>query len=174
MIFYHGTPIGGSYRDAEYFLTGRAALVPYLAPLHMDIVRNVCTRFVLDNSAFTAWKQNIAIDFDKYGQWVETFTADEKFDWCIIPDVIGGSEEANDDLVRAWDDKIPGVPVFHLHQDPKRFFRLAERFPIIGIGGSHIFPNLGSRSWWTRMTELMDTICDDQGQPPAKIHGLPE
>jgi len=96
-------------------------------------------------------------------------------DWCVIPDVIGGTERENDALLSAWE--LPtalSVPVFHLHHSLDRLARLTDgTYPRVALGSSGgAFTTVGSRDWWSRMAEIMRTVCDAEGLPRVKIHGL--
>jgi hypothetical protein len=57
------------------------------------------------------------------------------FDFPIIPDVIDGSEEENDDLLAEW-PFFDGVPVYHLHESLDRLLRFANSYSRIARGSS--------------------------------------
>ena len=126
MIHYHGTPAGGKREDAAKFLAGRHALVPFPRKDDLGIVADVCKSFVFDNGAFTVWKKGGQVDVEGYTRWVEDWHRHPGFTWALIPDVIDGDEEANDDLVRQWPEELRGVPVWHLHESLERLQRLAR------------------------------------------------
>ncbi len=94
----------------------------------------------------------------------------------MIPDVIDGDEAANDALIAEspWLDRSPwvGAPVWHLHESLERLERLALAWPRICLGSSGEFATVGSPSWYTRMSEAMDAVCDRDGRPVCKLHGL--
>ncbi|MDV7393143.1 hypothetical protein RZS08_17350, partial [Arthrospira platensis SPKY1] len=125
MIHYHGTPIGGKLEDAARFLPGRHALVSFAYQNNMGIVADVCQSFILDNGAFTAWKQGGKLELEGYYKWVEQWHRHPGFDWALIPDVIDGSEKDNDALLEQWPSELRGVPVWHLHESLERLQRLA-------------------------------------------------
>ena len=174
MIHYHGTPISGENRLASKFLAGRHALVSFQYPQQIDIVAEVCQSFVLDNGAFTVWKQGGELDFNGYVQWVDEWHRHPGFDWALIPDVIGGSEEENDDLLKRWHDNSSaiGVPVWHLHESFDRLLALSDAYQRIALGSSGVWKTPGSKHWWTRMRDVMNFLCDEEGRPPCKLHGL--
>lgn len=175
MKHYHGTPIGGSRQDAARFLMGRHALVPFSYPQDIGIVAEVCQSFVLDNGAFTVWKQGGTLDVDGYIEWVRGWFLHPGFDWALIPDVIEGDEAANDALVARFEEAglaRYGVPVWHLHESTERLARLCREWPTVALGSSGQWATPGTAGWWQRMSEAMDAICDDQGRPAAKLHGL--
>lgn len=172
MIHYHGTPVGGPRQDAVRFLTGRHALVSFAYPDDLPIVADVCQSFVLDNGAFTTWKQGRQMDWDGYISWVHEWCRHPGLDWALIPDVIDGDESENDKLLKRWPRKLPGVPVWHLHEPVARLKWLAREYRTVALGSSGKFASVGTTAWWTRITQAMETICDDLGRPMCKLHGL--
>jgi hypothetical protein len=99
------------------------------------------------------------------------------FDWAIIPDVIDGTEEENNDLMFQWSSRFYygmyfGVPVWHLHESLGRLQRLLHGWTRIAIGSSGTWATPGTDGWWGRMAEAMEVICDDHGRPRCKVHGL--
>lgn len=177
MIHYHGTPIGGSRQDAARFLMGRHALVSFYRPDDMPVVMECCQSFVLDNGAFSHWKAGKGeIDFDAYLAWAQQYHRHPAFDWCLIPDVIDGTEKDNAELVRRWlgllGDVPKGVPVWHLHESLEWLEWLVDRFEWVALGSSGQWATPGAPDWWQRMAEAMRVICDDKGRPRCKLHGL--
>lgn len=172
MIHYHGTPIGGTRQDASRFLQGRHALVPFPRQDDMGAVADLCQSFVFDNGAFTVWKKGGQLDVDGYARWVDDWHRHPGFDWALIPDVIDGDEDANDRLLEQWPAGLPGVPVWHLHESLGRLQRLARSWRTVALGSSGQWATPGTAAWWKRMNEAMAAICDDQGRPACKLHGL--
>lgn len=171
MIQYHGTPIGGTTLDAEYFLLGQHALVPYTYPQHLHIVQECCASFVLDNGAYTIWRKGGKLDVDGYIEWCEGIYRHPGFDWALIPDVIDGSEAENDAMLNDWPGHINGVPVYHIHESLERAERLSS-WPIVALGSSGQWSDPGSDNWWMRMNEVRRAFCDSDGVPRCKLHGL--
>lgn len=176
MIKYHGTPIGGKTTDAVEILRGRHALVSFAHPEQLNIVIQVCQSFVLDNGAFSQWKKTGGkIDYDGYLEWVHGLYRVPNFDWCLIPDIIDGTEEENRNLIERWLKDVPfinSVPVWHLHESFEYLHWLVKEFDIIAIGSSGQWSSPGSDIWWNRMESVMESICDSDGVPYCKIHGL--
>lgn len=176
MIHYHGTPIGGSRQDTARFLLGRHALVSYYRTDDLPIVMEACQSFVLDNGAFSHWRAGKGeVDVAAYHQWVQSCAHHPGLDWALIPDTIDRTERDNVALVTLWlrlGCKAKSVPVWHLHESLEWLEWLTERFEVIALGSSGQWATPGTASWWHRMTEAMAVICDAEGRPRCRLHGL--
>lgn len=172
MIHYHGTPVGGSRQDVARFLVGRHALVPFPRRDDIGIVSEVCQSFVFDNGAFSVWKKGGKLDVDGYVAWCDEYHRHPGFDWALIPDVIDGGEDENDDLIAQWPAHIRGVPVWHLHESIDRLVRLSSSWNTVAFGSSGDYATPNTKAWWERMAVAMDAICDEQGRPMCRLHGL--
>ncbi len=172
MIHYHGTPVGGSRQDVARFLMGRHALIPF--PRHEDvaIAADVCQSFCFDNGAFTVWKQGGQLDIPGYIAWCDEWHRHPGFDWALIPDVITGTEQDNDALLKDWPSHIEGVPVWHMHESIDRLVRLGNEWRTVALGSSGQWASPGTEPWWQRMSDAMVALCDANGRPPCKLHGL--
>ncbi len=42
----------------------------------------------------------------------------------------------------------------------------------IAFGSAGAYSQIGSQEWWARMSEAMDIVCDAEGRPKVKLHGL--
>lgn len=175
MIHYHGTPVGGISYEVPKFLKARHALVSFAHPNQIGLVADICQSFVLDNGAFTTWKQGKPLDVKGYIDWVSDWFKHPSFDWALIPDVIDGDEQQNDDLINRWKNtelSNVGVPVWHLHESIERLQNLCVNWKTVALGSSGQWATPGTSDWWTRISQAMDAICDSKGRPSAKLHGL--
>lgn len=175
MKHFHGTPVGGSRQDVARFLLGRHALVPFPRQDDMGIVADACQSFVFDNGAFSVWKRGAVLDVPGYLSWVRDWCRHPGFEWALIPDVIDGNEADNDALISDFAEAGLaqfGVPVWHLHESLDRLAALCDDWPTVALGSSGQWATPGTAAWWARMSEAMDAICDDQGRPAARLHGL--
>lgn len=156
------------------FLTGRHALIPWQRPEDLGVALECCQTVIADNSAFTAWKQGRPItDWTGYYYWLTGFCRHPSFAWAIIPDVIDGDETANDRLIAEWPvDLCEGVPVWHLHESLDRLEMLAGQNRYVCLGSSGQWATPGTRGWHARMGEAMAAICDQDGFPRCRLHGL--
>lgn len=174
MIHYHGTPLSGPLADRSRFYAGRHALVSFAYKDDLAVVSEMCQSFVFDNGAFTVWKQGGKLDTAGYYDWVSEWYKHPGFDWALIPDDIEGDEASNDRLLKQWPAHLNrvGVPVWHLHESTDRLKRLAQNYSIVALGSSGEFSQPNSAKWWVKMAEAMDAVCDEQGRPPCRLHGL--
>jgi hypothetical protein len=140
----------------------------------VEVAADVCQSFALDNGAFSAWKGGNALDLPGYYEWVSKWRYHPACDFAVIPDVIDGSEEENDQLINDWPHESFGVPVWHMHESIERLIRLCEAWPKVALGSSGQWSVVGSMGWWDRMSEAMNAICDpNTGFPKrTKLHGL--
>jgi hypothetical protein len=171
VIHYHGLPMTPAADMVKAF-AGRHAMVSFEHPDQIEIAAEVCQSVVLDNGAFSAWKSGKPYDFDGYVAWVEKWLKHPAVEWCVIPDIIDGSEGKNDMQLHRWFHKLTGVPVYHMHESLERLERLVGRYPRVALGSSGTFADPGSKAWWGRMAEMMAVICDADGVPKTKLHGL--
>lgn len=179
MKHFHGTPISGSNVAQAQLLRGRFAFIPWKAPGSLEIAKAVSRGFAIDNSAFSFWSSGQSPDWKEYMDWAISLARSPRFEFAIIPDVIDGSEKENDELIQRWDRKcwspvrVPGVPVWHLHESLDRLDRLVSgRFDMVSLGSSGEYASIGTEAWWCRMSEAFGVICDDDGRPKRRIHGL--
>jgi hypothetical protein len=167
----HGSPCSGPADVVSRFYAGRHAMVSYAHPEQLPVIAEVCQSFALDNGAFSAWNNGEALDVAGYQEWVSEWCRHPGFDWCLIPDVIDGTEEDNDAMLEAWDSETESVPVWHLHESLDRLARLADHYRIVALGSSGQWATPGTDGWKARMAEAMRVVCDD-GRPRCRLHGL--
>lgn len=166
-MHYHGTPI--TPRDKLYELAGRNFCVSYVSPQDVRVVHEIGQSVMLDNGAFTFWRQNLAPDWAGYYEWADKWLV-YPTTWAVIPDVVDGGEEENDRLLDEWPLE-KGAPVWHLHESFERLQRLVREYPLVCFGSSGIYHKPGSPDWCWRVDRAFDVLCDDQGRVPP-IHML--
>ncbi len=184
MIHYHGGPITPADVAAQLY-KGRHVLVSYAEPRDIELVAAVASSFVLDNGAYTFWRRGVTRSQEErtawiagYERFVESWCDHPGCDWHLIPDIVDGGEQENDDLLLAWPHRQHGVAVWHMHESFERLQRLIDLALFdsrrIAIGSSGPYASVGAPAWWVRMQEAM-WILTDSGrhlQPIVKIHGL--
>lgn len=176
MIHYHGLPIWPN-TAAGRAIAGGHAFVSFHRPDQLALALECASSIAVDNGAFSAWKAGEPItDWKLFYEWVGELHRYPQFDFAVIPDVIDGDEAANDALIEAWPwrERAPhiGAPVWHLHESLERLERLALTWPRICLGSSGDFATIGTPAWWNRMAEAMGVVCDRDGRPVCKLHGL--
>jgi hypothetical protein len=138
----------------------------------IGIAAEFAPSFALDNGAFSLWRAGQRRPaWDPYYRWVEVWRNHPGFDFAIIPDVIDGSEEENDDLLAEW-PFFDGVPVYHLHESLDRLVRLTNSYSRIALGSSGPYRSTCTLRWWGRIQQIMTLVCGDSDLPTVKLHGL--
>ena len=174
MIHYHGLPITPQ-SCALAAVKGGHAFISHRYPDQLSMVLDNCSTFAVDNGAFSAWRSGHPVtDWTAYYDWVAELHRYPQFDFAVIPDVIDGTENENDQLMWQfpWKNNGIGAPVFHMHESLDRLQRIINAgFRVICIGSSGEF-DLGTPNWWSRMAAIMNVLCDKHGRPVCKIHGL--
>lgn len=173
MIHYHGLPITPE-TAAAVALTAGHGFVSFAEPRNLALAASVCQSFALDNGAFTAWKAGKPIpDWRPFYEWAGQCKLIPSCDFAVVPDVIDGSEADNDALLAEW--PLPrwfGAPVWHMHESLARLERLAAGWPRVCFGSSGEFATIGTTAWWGQIARAMRTVCNDDGEPLVKLHGL--
>ena len=110
-------------------------------------------------------------DWAPFYAWVDEARS-PALDFVVIPDVIDGDEAANDALVELWPFGSLGAPVWHLHESIARLKRLSAAWPRVCLGSSGAFAVIGTPAWWDRMACAVAAVCDADGRPRVRLHGL--
>jgi hypothetical protein len=173
MIHYHGLPITPA-TVADKAIQAGHAFVSFAHPDQLGVAIEVCQSFAIDNGAFSAWRSgNPVKDWSAFYDWALNVKKVPSCDFAVIPDVIDGTESDNDELLK--DCPLPnwfGAPVWHLHESLERLEQLANNYVRVCFGSSGDFSVVGTEKWWSRIGQAMRVICDDQGRPICKLHGL--
>lgn len=171
MIFYHGGPITPETCALRAW-SRRHAFVSYAAPSQIALAASVSQSFGLDNGAFSLWRAGKPTDWAGYYRWTERWLRHPSCDWAIIPDVIGGTEDENDALLQAWPHGDRGVPVWHLDESRERLLRLATAWPRVALGSAAEWDVRRPARCLERLYNILPVICDSDGFPMTKLHGL--
>lgn len=173
MIHYHGLPITPA-TAAHRAVDAGHAFVSYAHADQLSVAVEVCQSFAIDNGAFSAWRAGKPIlDWSGFYEYAGACKLIPSCDFAVIPDVIAGNEEDNDALLSEW--PLPrwfGAPVWHMHESLDRLEMLASDWPRVCIGSSGEFAMVGSAAWWRRIAAAMNVVCNKDGQPLVKLHGL--
>lgn len=173
MIHYHGLPITPATAAAAAVGAGHA-FVSFATPLQLNVAVECCQSFAVDNGAFSAWKAGEPVrNWTAFYEWAAGCKLIPACDFAVVPDVIDGGEADNDALLAEW--PLPrwfGAPVWHMHESLDRLERLAAAWPRVCIGSSGEFATIGTAQWWGQIARAMRVVCNDDGQPLVKLHGL--
>jgi len=173
MIHYHGLPITPSTAAVRAVEHGHA-FVSFAHADQLGVAVEVASSFAVDNGAFSAWRAGRPVqDWSDFYAWAESCKRIPSCDFAVVPDVIDGDEFANDALVAEWPlPKWFGAPVWHMHESLDRLERLASGWNRVCIGSSGEYSTIGTAQWWGQMARAMRVVCNDDGQPLVKLHGL--
>lgn len=173
MIHYHGTPITPE-TVAVKILKGRHAFISFSDYRNINLAAQHCQSFALDNGAFTFWKQGIQPNWEAYYAWVLKWMHHPRFDFAIIPDVIGAGEEQNDELLSQWPESLKhiGCPVWHMDESEERLYKLATNYPRVAIGSCAEFDVSSPNKCVAKLEEALQWIITAEGYPVTKLHGL--
>lgn len=173
MICYHGLPITPMTAATQAIQAGHA-FVSFAHKDQLGAAVAYSASFAIDNGAFSAWRSGKPItDWSEFYAWAQSCQRIPSCDFAVIPDVIDGDEDANDALLK--DCPLPywfSAPVWHMHESLDRLERLAFVYPRICIGSSGDYSVVGNAPWWSRISQAMRVICNEDGQPLVKVHGL--
>lgn len=175
-IHYHGTPI--TPRSVLHSLAGKFFCVSFAAAQDVEECHRIGQGVMLDNGAFSIWKLNrlaYTYPWDAFYGWARPWL-DYPTTWAVIPDIIGGTEEENDNLIGKTIQKLGSsaqlAPVWHLHESFDRLERLVQAWERVCFGSSGDYAVIGSDAWNNRVNEAFNLICKGSGTPACWIHML--
>lgn len=172
MIHYHGGPITPDPCAIKAW-KGRHAFISFAHDVQIGLAAEICQSFALDNGAFSLWKAKKAVDWPAFYKWVQNWKRHPGFDFAVVPDVIDGTEAQNDQLADQWPfERSEGAVVWHVNESTDRLVRLANTWPRVCIGSSGDFDVSTPKAFLSRMSEVLPSICDSDGYPVTKLHGL--
>ncbi len=172
MIHYHGGPITPSTAAARAW-TGRHAFISFAHPDQVNLAAEVCQSFALDNGAFSFWKGKKQTDWNRFYEWVDLWRFHPGFDFAVVPDVIEGGEDDNDQMMDRWPfPKNEAAVVWHTDESIDRLVRLAKSWPRVCIGSSGKHDVSSPNKFLERANEAISAIANENGYPICKLHGL--
>lgn len=161
-MHYHGTPI--TPRSVLHELAGRNFCVSFAEPRDVEVCHRIGQSVMLDNGAYTVWKQGGEVNWRAWREWVEPWL-DYRTTWAVLPDSIDGGEDVNEEL-REWEVE-GGVPVWHLDESLLRLAVLADRWNgRVCFGSSGVYATIGSVSWRRRVSDAFDDLVTEFGRVP--------
>ncbi len=169
MIHYHGTPI--SPRRVLLELGGKNFCVSFVHPNDVLCCHQIGQSVMLDCGSFSMWTRGISVNWEDYYTWLERWL-EYQTTWAIIPDIIDGTAESNDELLKEFPfNKIQGSPVWHLHEPVERITELLNAgYHKISFGSSGEYKEVGTSKWHHRITEAFNLLS--KSGPIPWIHML--
>ena len=165
MIHYHGLPITPT-PVANYAVQAGHAIVSFAHPDQLSTAIDVAQSFAIDNGAFSAWRSGTPVaNWQPFYDWALNLKKVPSCDFAVLPDVIDGTEQDNDALLR--DNPLPnwfGAPVWHMHESLERLEQLANTYVRVLIGISVDNATIGTFQWLSKIFQAIRVICDDQGR----------
>lgn len=172
MIHYHGGPITPETCAVKAW-SSRHAFISFAHPYQIEVAALCSQSFALDNGAFSLWKAGKEVNWLEYYKWVGEWHRHPGFDFAVIPDVIEGTEAENDALLREWPlRRHQGAAVWHTNESIDRLIRLAHEWPLVALGSSGEYDAANVAKLNGRLADVLPHICDDDGRPICKLHGL--
>lgn len=167
MIHYHGTPL--TPRSEMIKMAGKHFCVSFANPGDADWCLQHGQSVMWDNGAFSLHTRGRAVDWAAYYKWLEPRLGHPH--WAVIPDVIDGGVEQNDDLIRQWPHPPAlSAPVWHLDEPIDRLRRLADEWSRVCFGSSGAYWQVGSAAWERRADEAFNALA--QNGPLPWVHML--
>lgn len=174
MIHYHGSDINP--REAFLQFAGRHFCVSYAWPNRVELAHQIGQSVMLDNGAWTFFQQEKEADWNGYLEWAAQW-CEFPTTWAIIPDVIGGSGEENDELLAWFLEQAQGhinpiqlTPVWHVGQAPERLVKLCASHWRVCVGSGAWTP--GTAPWRREMDNAMDALVGAEGPVRNWLHLL--
>jgi hypothetical protein len=157
VIHYHGTPL--TPQSELQKMAGKHFCVSYARPDNAVWCLLHAQSIMWDNGAFSFYTRKTPAKWEKFYSWVESRLGHPH--WAIIPDVIGGTEEANWALIKEWPLRRDcAAPVWHLNESLEHLHRmLDEGFPRVCFGSSGDYWQVGSPAWERRMDQAFNSIA---------------
>lgn len=168
-LHYHGTPITPA--AALLALAGRHFCVSFERPDNVQVVHQIGQSVMLDNGAFTAWRQGRPVaDWTPYYDWADRWL-DYATTWAVIPDEIDAGSQQQDALIREWPHGERGAPVWHMDEPISRILALLDAWPRVCIGSTDEYAVVLSPAWERRMDETWGEIAKRHQRTP-NVHML--
>lgn len=172
MIHYHGGPITPDPCAIKTW-KGRHAFISFSAPQQMNLAAEYSQSFAFDNGAYSFWKAKRPVNWLAFYVWVDEWLTHPGFDFAVVPDVIAGTEQENDDLLAQWPfPRHLSAPVWHINESTERFRRLCLEWPRVCVGSSGEYDVSRPVPFLARMAEVLPAVLDGARRPIAKLHGL--
>jgi hypothetical protein len=154
-LHYHGTPI--SPRSQLNALAGAHFCVSHARPDDVKICHRIGQSVMLDNGAFSVWRNGWESDWPAYYAWCDEWL-NHPTTWAIIPDSITGDCNQQAELIGQWPFGFRGAPVWHMHEPISRLLHLLNDWPRVCFGSSAQYATVLSPDWCRRCDAAWNQI----------------
>lgn len=161
-MHYHGTPI--TPRAELSKLSGKSFCVSFARPDDLDWCLKHGQAVMLDNGAFSFFTRKTPIDWGKFYKYLEPILGHPH--WAVVPDVIGGGTEENDELLKQWPfpPELSAV-VWHLDEPIDRLKKLSDMGMRVCFGSSGEYWQVGSPDWCRRVDRAFNALAQNGRLP---------
>jgi hypothetical protein len=169
-LHYHGLPLT-PYSNLE-LIEGRNVCISHATTRKAseEWALKHAQSIMWDNGAFTFYRTGETFDLQAYYGWIEDKLGHPH--WAVIPDVIGGAEEQQRELLATWPyPKEFGAPVWHLGMSFEYLLELTDCYPKVCLGSSDKYWKVGGPEWTQRMDDTFDFLGKHRRFNPW-LHGL--
>lgn len=170
---YHGTPIWGDAGSVHKIaVRGAGACVSHYRPDQLRASLEYAESVMLDNGAYSFWTNEEKPDWKQFYEDLDKVYNHPRLTFFIIPDIITGTEEENDAMVRALPPvhRDKAAPCWHLHESIDRLLELCRSWPRVYLGSSGQYAVIRTKMWHARMHEALRAIGNAGLRP--HLHGL--
>jgi hypothetical protein len=139
-------------------LAGHHFCVPHWRTADAPFAHEFGQSVMLDNGAFSKWKRGRPTNWPRYYKWVDRWLAFPTT-WAVIPDVINGGCEAQDQLLEEWPFQHRGAPVWHLDEPIARLLRLCDEWPKVCMGSTKEYQIVMNERWRARLDAAFNELA---------------
>lgn len=127
--------------------------------------------FMLDSGAYSAYTKGVTIDIDDYCDFIVKHK--DVIDHYIVLDVIGDAEKTLEAQKYMESKGLMPLPAFHQGSDFKYLDYYVENYDYICISPSPLAYSAGGSKMVNWLDKCFaDHVCDENGYPKCKVHGL--
>lgn len=145
-------------------MAGKHFCVSFAAPNDADICQRIGQSVMWDNGAFSLHTKNKAVNWTLFYRWLEPRIGHPN--WAVIPDVIDGTPEQNEELVKQWPfRRTLSAPVWHMAEPLDVLQGFADRFGRVCFGSSGLYWQVGSPEWSRRADEAFNALARNGALP---------
>lgn len=125
--------------------------------------------FMLDSGAYSAYTKGVKIDIDDYCDFIKKY--ENIIDHYIVLDVIGNAQKTLEAQNYMESKGLSPLPVFHQGESWDYLEHYVEKYDYICISPLSYSAGGGNMISWLD-TCFADHICNSDGYPKCKVHGL--